>query len=494
MYTKADFIKAIADTVDNYPTISALYKAKDPRILQNLEAQATMLAMLSSQLEVAMAEPFEKVRDATVLADAAMRGIVRRVKPGQVSITVTNGNVGAFQIASGRIILDSSGNYYIVDAPITIAGSSTGVITATQIKNEIISHTVKGSVPFYAIEVPSSDDGSFLSGLAVNIDGSDLEYRERYVNTGKDEPVFHVETDDKQRVYVRFGQENVVGYQPPEGERIYIAISRSIGVISPEFGSPFSFEYILKPQESLITFALSSVINKGESPPTMSVLRDLIKYPSVYDHNAVYLGEFDFLVRRSYPNAYFLSIWNENIEEAARGASVNNINTLFVACYSDNLVETFLSEPNPSAPVSPTVITTLTDMQAGIKDVIKAADDSYKVKFYTPVLSKIIINITATVSTAYTSADVQLQIRNVILAEFGIESAAAKRGSNKPLYQQVYSLLRQKIPALTDSNSDWQVSITPYTGAYRPELWRHVADDSLTVTVSEANISLAGWR
>jgi hypothetical protein len=77
MYTKADFLKAIDNTIANYPAVAPFYYARDPRILQKLEAMATMLSMTSAQIEVAMAEPFEKSRDATILADAAMRGIIR---------------------------------------------------------------------------------------------------------------------------------------------------------------------------------------------------------------------------------------------------------------------------------------------------------------------------------------------------------------------------------------------------------------------------------
>jgi len=47
MLTKADFQRAIADTIDQYPTIAPLYQAGDPRIVQHLDAMATMLAMLS---------------------------------------------------------------------------------------------------------------------------------------------------------------------------------------------------------------------------------------------------------------------------------------------------------------------------------------------------------------------------------------------------------------------------------------------------------------
>ena len=59
MLTKADFLRSIKDTVTSYPTISPLYQASDPRIIQHLDAMATMLALFSAQIEVSLSEPFE---------------------------------------------------------------------------------------------------------------------------------------------------------------------------------------------------------------------------------------------------------------------------------------------------------------------------------------------------------------------------------------------------------------------------------------------------
>jgi hypothetical protein len=495
MYTKADFEQAIKDSVANYPAVMPLYQAGDPRILQNQLAAATMLAMLSSQIELAMAEPFEKTRDATVLADAAMRGIIRKARSGRVRVTVTNSSGSAFSVQAGRNVLDSVGNLYRIDTPVTVADGGTGTFDATQIKAENLVHTVSGSVPFYAIEIPESDDDSYLCGIAVSDADGEYEYRERYVNTLADERVFHVETDDRQRVYVRFGQDGVVATQPTDGAQITLTIYRSVGVIAPAAASPFAFEYIESPLESAVELSLNSLLDAGENPPDMATLRDLIKYPSVYDHNAVYLGEFDFVVRRAYSDTQFLSVWNETQEEAARGADVDNINTLFVACLSAAGGETVLTEVDPDTPVAPTVIAEidLTATQTGIRNAIQAADDSYKVKFLTPVRSKIAMTVTATVSTAYASGNVQAQIISVLLEEYGESSPASRRGASKPLYQQVYKLLRAKVPALADINADWQLSITAYPGAYRPELWRYVSSDSLTVTVNTANIAATGW-
>jgi hypothetical protein len=495
MKTKADFQQAIADSVANYPAIGPLYQAGDPRILQGLEAIATMLGIKSAEQAVSQAEPFEKVRDSTVLADAAIRGIIRKARPGKVRVTMTNKSATSFTVQAGRNVLDSSGNLYRIETPVTVDAGATGTFDALQVKTAALVHTVAGSVAFYAIEIPEADDGSYLSAIAVTDADGEYAYHERYVNILADERVFHVETDDRQRVYVRFGQAGIVGVQPTDGQQITLSISRSIGVISPSAGSPFSFESILVPQDALIELALSSVLDKGQNPPDISTLRDLTRYPSVYDENAVYRGEFEFLVRRTYVDTQFLSVWNEQIEELARGADVDNINTLFVACLSAIGDETVLTEADPGTPVAPTLIAdnALTATQLGIKNAILGADDSYKVKFYTPVRSKIVMSITATVSTAYTAGDIETQIINKILAKFGVTAPASRRGASKPLYRQVYELLKDSIPALSEGNADMKVSITAYPGAYRPELWRYVAADSLTVAVTTANITVASW-
>jgi len=109
MLTREDYQQAIEDSIARYPAVGALYRARDPRILQHLDAMATMLAMYSQQLEVAQAEPFEKVRDATVLADASMRGLVPKSQPARVSVRLHNASAGAFSASPGRPMVDASG-------------------------------------------------------------------------------------------------------------------------------------------------------------------------------------------------------------------------------------------------------------------------------------------------------------------------------------------------------------------------------------------------
>lgn len=239
---------------------------------------------------------------------------------------------------------------------------------------------------------------------------------------------------------------------------------------------------------------MHALLEPGSSPMDIVTLRDLARYPSVYEHNAVFLGEFDFLVRRHFPTLRFLSVWNEQREELARGANIDHINTLFVACLSQDGTEPTLTQPDPQTPLMPSVIApaALTGTQQAIRDKILEADDSYKIKFYTPVRSKITCTIRARVSSVYIASAVRDKVTRLVLDEYGEEASASKRGDNRPLYRRIYALIREKIFELNDANADLVVEIAE-PASPRPELWRYIAPDSLSVTVATENTAIDAW-
>ena len=491
MLTKSDFQHAIADSINKYPAVAPLYLAGDPRIIQHLDAMATMLAMLSAQVETAMTEPFEKVRDSTVLADAAMRGIVRKGTPARVRLKVSNKSSEACALVSGRNLFDAAGHIYRLETSATVAAGAETTVEATQIKEVTVSHTVAGSEPFYSILVPQSDDGH-LASISVSDAQGIYEHRERYVNTLAGDRCYHVEADHQQNVYVRFGLDGIVGVQPSTGTVINLLVGYTAGEVYPAYGSPFSFQYLQTPADSSVELTMDAMLIPGQNPVSMSILRDLARYPSVYDHNSVYLGEFDFLVRRNFPNLKFLSVWNENREESVRGPSVDNINTLFVACVAGNGSDPVVNDID--AAISVIDASQLSANQQAIRDVILRADNSYRVKFYPTVVSHIGVTIHATVAPSYRAADVRQQIVDLILAEFGQDSAPARRGRNKPLYQRIYDMVKTRIPALSSGESDMTLSITvPDKAKNRPEVWGFVAASSLTVTVEAVSMASSVW-
>lgn len=491
MQTKADYQKLIADSIAKYPVITPLYLAEDPRIMQHLDAIASVLANFSQQIEVSLSEPFEKARDSTILADAAMRGIISKATPARARIRIFNDNEQSFQVVNQRTILDSNGYEWRVETPLTIPSMSEEFIEVVQITTEIITHDVTGTYPFYAIQVPENSSGYFLANIALSDSHGEFEYRERFVNTFPEERVFHVETDDRKLMWVRMGYQNVVGVQPRDGDSLILTLGFTAGDIKPKAASPMSFDYLLSPYDNFVKISFDSLITAGNNPPDISTLRDLCRYPSVYDHSAVYLGEFDFLIRRTFPTLRFLSVWNETIEEVVRGASLDNINTLFVAALSQSNDEIVLGEGETGRILNEYE---LTGIQKAIRAKILEADNSYRVRFFTPVRAKIQTEIDAYVSTSYSNISVKNQIIAALLDTFGENATNSRRGRNQPLYKQVYDLLKLKIPAISsESRSDAKVYINDVTPVYHPEYWAYMTTDSLIVNVENINVTNPAW-
>lgn len=496
MYTKNDYKQKIADNIAKFPAIAALYEVGDPRIMQHIDAMATMLAMQSAQIEVAQNEPFQKTRDSTVLADSAMRGIVPKGSPTRAKIKAVNSSDKSLSIETGRNILDSKGRLWQIVTPAVVAPGESATFEALQKTVSVIEHTVAVSETFYAIEIPSTEGDAYLSALSVKDSEGEYEYRDKYVNTFPGERVFHVEADDRQRIYARFGFENVVGIQPDEGTVITLTLEYTEGEIELEADSPFSFEYILDSAESSLEMSAVSVITQGQNPISMSVLRDLSRYPSIYDNNAVFLGEFDFLIRKNFPTLKFLSVWNECLEEEARGSDLSNINCLFIACLSKEGGETVVTrDKDGNFTTTEIEKADWTGIQKEIAEVVKNSDDSYRIRFFAPVRSPMKVTISATVSTSYVASEIKEKIIEALVNEYGPESANSRRGQTKILYRKIYALLREKVPALSDGEADLQVSISDYSteNAY-PEEWRYIDKESITVTVSTTNITTPNWR
>lgn len=475
-FLKADFQAALRAAVISRPTAAEAYRAGDPRLLAMMDAAATMFTMLSQQIDAAEAEPFLKSRIGTVLADATLKGILPLAKPARVTVAVTNTGTNPVTIAAGRVITDAKGRRYTVEGAATIAASATGSVSAVQLTTRTVTHTVSGSAPFYSIEVTASTEALFLAGMDVEDTSQPYTFTPDFVNVGPGQRVFHVETDEARRVFVRFGATEaaggVVGYQPVDGDVITITLRECGGLVSLDTGATFALEYVLSTDEALLSMALTSLDATGASPPDNETLRMLARYPALHDSNAVFLADFDFLLRRHLSGIKFLSVWNEQAEEAARGPSVGSINTLFVAFVI----------PSQTFAVSETQV----------KAIIARADDSYNVAIIAPRLVEIPVQVVASVAAVHNVAEVESQIRAALQAQYGEGSINASRGGSKPNQQQIAAALKAAVPALQDQVSDFSV-IVGATPTALPEDFRYFAPASTTVTVQRVTDATGLW-
>lgn len=466
MKTKADFQAAIAAEISNYPAAAERYRARDPSMLASLDAMAAMLALQSAEQDVAAAEPFTKSRDATVLADASAKGVLPFGLPSELVIQVTNSNTAPYQIQTGRRLLDSQGRSYLVVAGITIAAGVTAPVRIKQQGDRQFDHTVTVTQPFYQIEVPSPAEGKTIAAVRVIGPGNvEFAWKPEYVNVLAGDKSFHLATDESRRLLIEFGADGLAGYAAQAGETFTIIVTDTEGAVEVAPASRFAFEYSSSVAEGQIVMVMDEVLSAGRGALDIPTLRTMSDYPSLYDTSAVYLGNFDFLVRRNLSPFRFLSVWNEQTEEVVRGPNVDNINTLFVAAMKDGVADAAL--------------------RAQIKAVILKADDSYKVKDVTVVEVPIPLTVAARVHSVYDFEQVRQQIREQILGTYGRDSAFAKSGQNRILYRSVYDLLSRNVPALQGVRADIQVEVDDLATNIPPEHYRFVSEASLTVTVDQ---------
>lgn len=476
--TKEEFKQLALDALAGYPTVAQFVKAGDPRVIAQLDAQATMLGMISANTDVAKFEPFTKSRDGTVLADAALKGILPLGRACRVVIDLENtGEVGSDPITVGaqRRFLDAKGRIYELDSSVTIEPQTSKSVTATQIRRRSLTTKVAIATDFYSLPVSLSSDEMFLNSLVLYKGVDEFRYAPDWFNVEADEYAYQVEVDELRQMFVRFGKSTVKGYGVKQGDEFTLDLTECNGRItdlSP--GSVFNLEYILVAGDEFIKPTLASVADEGAAPPTIQELRVMARYPSIYDVNAVYLGEFGLLLRRHITGIRFLAVWNEQVEEIVRGPSVDSINVLFVAGLVSGM--------------------TNAEFEARARSLIARADDSYRVVFVPTVGVAVPMTIDASVAISWDRATVESQIRALVLSNYGDGSIVVSQGMQQPIRSAAANkFLREGIDALRDERAEFRVSFTLPTTPL-PEHFLYVSAASLTVNVASVDYSNSLWN
>lgn len=457
--TKDQLLQSAVDEISNYPNLAKRFQIGDPLMSQGLASMAAMLAEVATQVEVTTGESYLKARDVTVLADASVKGVLPFGRPCIAVISVTNGGTKLLKILGGRVLRDQNGRMWRVTTGAQVAAGGTGTIVARQVELRTLTHTVAQNQPFYPVELAEPDIG-YIAEVSV----TGWEYAPEFCNVLDGDLVYHIQTDENQVISLVFGVAGLAGTQPATGTTLNIAIYDTEGEISPSVGMAFYFEYTDATEKA--TMVLSEVSQAGEAPMSVPTMREICSFPGIYGENAVYLSNFYFLLRRKLGAVAFLNVWNELKEESVRGPSVDNINKLFVAVKKNGVSQEAL--------------------QSQIRLIINTADNSYRIEFVEVIEKAVPVKLTLYVPSTYDSAAIMQAVRALILENYGRESDWAKRGEAKMLKKDIYDLLRQNVPALTQRVADISVDLIGDDSKDDPEQFRYVTEESLAIVTETA--------
>ncbi len=458
--SKDAFIQSATDEISNYPTISRRFQIGDPLITQGLAAMAAMLSELSNQIEVTAGEVYLKARDVTILADAAVKGVLPFATPSIAIINLANAGAQSVTVLVGRVLLDQAGRYWRVLTGATVAAGASGTIIAKQVVLRTLTHKVDQKVPFYSVELVAPEVG-YIAEVAV----TGYKYTPDFCNVNDGEAVYNIRSDENQALSLVFGVDGVAGRQPAAGASLPLSIYDTEGDISLSVGMTYTFEYT-NVGDAAVTMTLAQVTQPGAAPMDLVTMAEVTSYPGIYGENAVYLSNFDHLVRKHVTPLTFLSVWNETREEKVRPAGVQNMNTLFVSALRDGT--------DPAT------------LQSEISKVILGADDSYKIKAVAAVEIEEPLAIELAIPSTFDDGEIIQACRALVLRDYGRASVWARRGGAKILEKDVHNLFRDNVPALTQRTAD--ISVTLAAGVPPlPEHFRYVTEQSLVITAKSAD-------
>jgi hypothetical protein len=312
-------LAAIAEELS--PEIAELYQVGDPATVLRLRAMADFLSLFSQDIDVATIEPFIKSRDRSILADAVNKGILPKATPARHYLKLVNNSSVTIPLSQGRLLSDGQGREWRLMQSITLApgeergNTTTDKLLAEQSTIREVLYTPAIAESFHNVQLNLMDDKS-LASISVQdtaLTPNTFSYAPKWMNIAAGDYAYHLRTDSQRRWFVEFGDSERAGRTLTPSDTIKFIITETYGELDASRLREAVLDSIVTPAERgiKISFLPNGVNRAGSDPISMEQMRLLASYPSCYDENAVFLGNFDFLrnhsrarVRQYLPSGY----------------------------------------------------------------------------------------------------------------------------------------------------------------------------------------------
>lgn len=464
---------SIQNVLNDFPEIAQRWRAGDPTVTAMLTAVRELAIALSRDNEINMIEPFIKSKDSTIIADAINKGILPIATPCQHLVVIENQGSSTITLSQGRLIEDGMGRQWRLLSSITVAGGESQTVVCEQ--SVVVEHrfNIVSSEPFYQTTVPMTDD-NYLASIAVKNISNQVQYQytPKFMNAKAGDFVFTLFSDNLKTVSILFGDDDRVGQTVRSGDQYAVLITQTYGQLDVERLKQATLMNIHQDHERYLNlyFQYGGLVRAGTNPLTVSQMRLLSNFPSVYDHNAVFMGNFDMLVRQHFMSRFhYMAIWNETIHEKFFGASLDHINHLNLA-----VVAIQPSEQNLLIQEIQRLVAKADNLLEGRVRVMPVVERSYQ------------ITINGSLSGVHDIDAVKQQIKELLLAQYGKGKLASSYPNNDGFNrQEMASLLKDQVLAFQDKISDFVViGEDVLSNPIKPNEWVYLTRDSIHINLS----------
>lgn len=479
MLQQTELQTVIDGALNDYPEIAQRYRAGDPTVSAMLGAIQRLVMLLSQEVHQNLTEPFIKSRDKTIIADAISKGILPVATPCQHRLVVENRGSRTVNLSAGRIIHDNMGRAWRLLGAVSVGASQTRSVLCEQSEVVVHTHTAQTTEGFYWLNLPILEE-THLCAIDIVASKTQYRYTPKFMNAKAGEPCYTLISEDLASISIIFGDSQRCGQTIQAGDTLTIRLTHSHGYIDPDTLKQAALDQIHHDDERqlVLYFEQGGQVRAGTNPLNVSQMRLLASYPSTYDQNAVFMGNFDMLIRQHLMGRIaFLHIWNETLHERYYGASVDNINHLNIAIKAKNTQDQ-------------------NELLRDARQLIARADSLLdgRVRDWGVEEVAYAIEIEGRLAGVHDMDGVTAQIKQLLLTKYGKGTIASSHanldGFNR---QEIATLIRDNIPAFQDRISDFVVKHL-HNQAIRPNQWVYLSESSITVSLTRtAEVSANIW-
>lgn len=298
------------------------------------------------------------------------------------------------------------------------------------------------------------------------------------INRAPLEYAFNLTTDSLRRIFIEFGDDDRAGCTAKANQVFTFGILETYGDVDISRLKDASLADVFNADEQRVSvrFKQGGAVLQGADPLNVSELRVLSSYPSLYDENAVFLGNFDYSVRAKFmPRAYYLAVWNENEHDRYYGATYQDINHLHIAVTAKNSAE--------QATLEQEIIQYIGQLDSLYKD---------RVRVHAVLEKPYALSLNGRLAAVHDLDGVKVQIKGLLVDRYGQTKLSASRwlvnGFNT---QEISTQLRNNITAFQDNISDFSLSVPAVLN--KPHEWVYVSNESITLKLERTAEMGAAW-
>lgn len=475
MSERSNILESINSNINDYPEIAERWRAGDPTVRAMLTSIVEAAIFLKRDNDVNAVEPFIKSKNRTIIADAINKGVLPTATPCQHLLTVENGANSTLTLSQGRLIEDGTGRQWRLMAALTLSAGEKKTVLVEQSVINRVSTTIPINEPFYTVGL-STTDGAYFSGVGITnaTTGEIYQHTPKFMNAAIDTPVYTLQSDDLVTINVIFGASDRAGKTVQAGEVYEFTITQCYGEIDAASLGQAALSTLNTSDESKLNFYFKAgdMIRAGANPLTINQLRLLASFPSMYDRNAVFMGNFTFLIMQHFMNRFnYMAIWNEATHEKYYGASLDNINHINLAVVAKNSGSSERQQ----------LINDIEQLVARADSLLEG-----RVRVKTVVERPYKITITGRLAAVHDMDSVRTQIKELLLVGYGKGSLAAIHHNADGFNQlEIATRLRTEISAFQDRISDFTVSSEDVTAnPVKPHEWAFLSSDSITINLT----------